>query len=81
MSRRSSRRDTALAVLKAYHLAGKILDKDMPTFEMIIRRCRTPDEYHQVNAVLHHYMEGYKTEWDHLSLVLRDEVVKSEEAD
>lgn len=69
---RPKRRDNALAVVRAHHKAGKILDADLPRFEMLIRRCRTPEDIEQVMAALHHYMEDIRTATDRHALIMRD---------
>jgi hypothetical protein len=72
VTRRPQRRDTALAVLRAHHKAHKILDQDLPTFEMLFRRCRTSEETAQVMAALHHYMEDIRTATDRYAVLMRD---------
>jgi hypothetical protein len=78
---RSQRRDTALAVLRTHEKAGSILPEDVPKFEMLIRRCRTPEEHGQVMFALNHYLDDLKTAPDRYARLLRDDLGLDDEAE
>lgn len=73
MGRRDSRRDNALAVLRAHQRTGKILPNDVPKFEQLIRRCRTSEETAQVLGALDHYLNDIKTATDRYALLMQDD--------
>lgn len=52
---------------------GKILPEDVPKFEMLIRRCRTPEEHGQVMSALNHYLDDIKTANDRYARLIRDD--------
>ena len=70
---RSQRRDTALFVLKAHHRRGKVQDQDLPKFELLIRRCRVPDDFRQVLAALNHYLTDIETGRDRYALLMQQD--------
>jgi len=60
---------------------GEIQEQDVPKFEMLIRRCRTTEEYAQVVAALNHYLDDLKTGTDRYAKLLRDDLLGSDDAD
>lgn len=69
-----------MAVLRAHQKQGEVLEQDFPKFEMLIRRCRTPEEYDQVMGALNHYLADLKTGTDRYAKLLRDDVLGSDDA-
>lgn len=78
---RDQRRNTALAVLRAHQVIGRILPEDVPKFEMIIRRCRTAEEHAQVMAAMDHYLNDLKTASDKYARLLRDDLGLEDDAE
>jgi hypothetical protein len=76
---RSQRRDAALAVLKMHDRSGKILPGDASKFEMLIRRCRTPEDHAQVMAALTHYLDDMSTSSDRYARLMRDDILKDDD--
>jgi predicted oxidoreductase len=66
------RKNKLIVVLRA-HVASKALTGEQAeTFERMYRNARTPEEQDQVTAAVRHQLDGWKTEGDRYSRVLRD---------
>lgn len=75
------RKNHLLTVLKAHLRFGEISKDQADAFERMYRQARTAEEQDQVTAALKHQIDGWKTDSDRYSKVLRDVFEEPEEDD
>lgn len=61
------RKQHLIATLLAHKAGGRLTEEQRAAFEMMYRRCRTPEEQDQVTKAVHDAMEGWKTGTDRWS--------------
>jgi len=66
------RKNALITVLRAKKLAHKLTDEQFATFELMFRRAKTEAEQDQVSAVVDSFVNGWKTDTDAFSRLLRD---------
>lgn len=66
------RKNHLLNVLLAHVKGGQLAEDQALVFESMYRRCRTTEEQDAVTAAVHVQIDGWKSETDRHSRVLRD---------
>ena len=67
-----ARKQHLITVLRFKKLAYKMTEEQFSGFELMYRRAKTEPEQDQVTAVIEGFLNGWKTEHDTYSRLLRD---------